>query len=255
MLRGPRRAAPRAGNPSVVPRTAARLAIVWQVIKARIQFPHVPHLAAIDTSRPRHPAVAHHLIELAGRNADVQGGIEARKPPPQHDPAAIGQLHYSLLGLLGLLSNGKSSPLSLSGSSKATSLSTVLTTTLRPDRLPLRAAQPRDRSGLASTGDRHHNAGRQGHVSNDGRVCRVRAQHDCRARSGWRGPTVVHPRHAAWFVGQHRSDGSPLIVGEFVAHDSAPSVRGLNHGLAGRLNWSPCTRKRTSHAHCEFCRS
>ena len=38
--------------------------------------------------------------------------------------------------------------------------------------------------------------------------------------------TVVHPRHAAWFVGQHRSDGSPLIVGEFVAHDSTPSVRG-----------------------------
>src|SRR5262249_7543117 len=40
--------------------------------------------------------------------------------------------------------------------------------------------------------------------------------------------TVVHPWHAARLVGQHRLDGSPLIVGEFVAHDSAPSVRGLN---------------------------
>src|SRR5262245_61879380 len=31
------------------------------------------------------------------------------------------------------------------------------------------------------------------------------------------------------FDRQHRLDGKPLIVGEFVAHDSAPSVRGLNH--------------------------
>jgi hypothetical protein len=48
--------------------------------------------------------------------------------------------------------------------------------------------------------------------------------------------TVIHPWHAAWLVGQHRLDSSPLIVGEFVAHDSAPSVRGLNHGSAFRLN-------------------
>ena len=45
----------------------------------------------------------------------------------------------------------------------------------RPSRLPLRAAQPRDRSCPTSTGHRHHDAGRQGHVSDDGRVCRVRA--------------------------------------------------------------------------------
>src|SRR5262245_29814883 len=38
-------------------------------------------------------------------------------------------------------------------------------------------------------------------------------------------PTVIHPWHAARLVRQHRLDGSPFLVGEFVAHDSAPSVR------------------------------
>src|SRR5262245_57347507 len=47
----------------------------------------------------------------------------------------------------------------------------------------------------------------------------------------------------------------PLIVGEFVAHDSAPSVRGMNHGSTVRLNWSLCTRNRTSYTHSEFRRS
>src|SRR5689334_13769936 len=37
--------------------------------------------------------------------------------------------------------------------------------------------------------------------------------------------TVVHARDTARLVGQHRPDGSPLIVGEFVAHDSAPFCR------------------------------
>ena len=36
--------------------------------------------------------------------------------------------------------------------------------------------------------------------------------------------TVIHPWHAARLVGQHRLDGSPLIVGEFVAHDSTPQL-------------------------------
>jgi hypothetical protein len=35
--------------------------------------------------------------------------------------------------------------------------------------------------------------------------------------------TIVHPRHAVRFVGQHRPDGNPLIIGEFVARDPAPS--------------------------------
>ena len=74
--------------------------------------------------------------------------------------------------------------------------------------------------------------------------------------------TVIHSWHAARLIRQHRLDGSPLIVGEFVAHDSAPSVRGLNHGSAGRAQharpralWSRCTRKRTRYTHFEFCRS
>jgi hypothetical protein len=48
--------------------------------------------------------------------------------------------------------------------------------------------------------------------------------------------TVIHPRHAARRVRQHRLDGSPFVVIECVAHDSAPSVRGLNHGLVAGLN-------------------
>jgi hypothetical protein len=43
----------------------------------------------------------------------------------------------------------------------------------RPDRLLLRVAQPRDRPCPTSTGHRHHDTGRQGHVPDDGRVCRV----------------------------------------------------------------------------------
>ena len=41
---------------------------------------------------------------------------------------------------------------------------------------PVRAARTQDRSIPAPTGARHHDAGRQGDVSDDGRVCRVRAR-------------------------------------------------------------------------------
>src|SRR5436190_24136823 len=36
---------------------------------------------------------------------------------------------------------------------------------------------------------------------------------------------VIHSRHAARLIGQHRLDGSPFVVGEFVTHYSAPSGR------------------------------
>src|ERR1700722_17393681 len=36
--------------------------------------------------------------------------------------------------------------------------------------------------------------------------------------------SVVHPRNATRLVRQHGLDGSPFIVGEFVAHDSTPSL-------------------------------
>jgi hypothetical protein len=36
--------------------------------------------------------------------------------------------------------------------------------------------------------------------------------------------TVVHAAQATRLVEQHRLDGSPLIIGEFVAHHSSPSV-------------------------------
>jgi len=55
---------------------------------------------------------------------------------------------------------------------------------------------------------------------------------------------------------------APLVVGEFVAHDSAPRFRGLGSPSAGGLNmpgqgalWSRCARKRTRYAHFELCRS
>ena len=47
---------------------------------------------------------------------------------------------------------------------------------------------------------------------------------------------VVHPWHAARLVRQHRLDGRPFMVGEFVAHDSSPRFRGLNHDPRAGLN-------------------
>lgn len=49
---------------------------------------------------------------------------------------------------------------------------------------------------------------------------------------------VIHAGHAARLVRQHWLDGSPLVVGEFVAHDLMPQFGGLNHGRAARLNIS-----------------
>jgi hypothetical protein len=49
-------------------------------------------------------------------------------------------------------------------------------------RLPVRAARTQDRSIPAPTGARHHDACRQGDVSDDGRICRVRARHDSGTR-------------------------------------------------------------------------
>jgi hypothetical protein len=36
--------------------------------------------------------------------------------------------------------------------------------------------------------------------------------------------TVVHPRNATRLVRQHRLDAAPFMIGEFVAHDSSPSL-------------------------------
>jgi hypothetical protein len=48
--------------------------------------------------------------------------------------------------------------------------------------------------------------------------------------------TVVHPWNAARLVRQHRFDGSPLMVGEFVAHDSRLQFASLNHTPCGAIN-------------------
>src|SRR4051794_5409454 len=39
---------------------------------------------------------------------------------------------------------------------------------------------------------------------------------------------VVSPWHTARLIRQHRFDGCPFVVAEFVAHDSSPRFRGLN---------------------------
>ena len=66
-------------------------------------------------------------------------------------------------------------------------------------------------------------------------------------------------RDTAWFVRQHRLDSSPLVVGEFVAHDSRHRFGGLNHGLPASLNipcrrtfWSLSARKRTVMLNASF---
>jgi hypothetical protein len=46
--------------------------------------------------------------------------------------------------------------------------------------------------------------------------------------------TVVHPWYAARLVRQHRPDGSPFLVGEFVAHDSGPFGQGLESRLGSQ---------------------
>src|SRR6516225_12227794 len=49
-------------------------------------------------------------------------------------------------------------------------------------------------------------------------------------------PSVVHPRNATRLVRQHRLDGGPFKVGEFVAHDSSPQFGSLNHGSPAKRN-------------------
>ncbi|SDC63998.1 multidrug efflux pump [Bradyrhizobium brasilense] len=48
--------------------------------------------------------------------------------------------------------------------------------------------------------------------------------------------SVVDPRNATRLVRQHRLDGDPFMVGEFVAHDSSPQFGSLNHGSPAKRN-------------------
>jgi hypothetical protein len=74
-----------------------------------------------------------------------------------------------------------------------------------------RAPRAPHRSASASAGDRHHNTRRQGAISDDGRVCRVRTQHDpgaspCRACAGQeRGETLGTTNHPAGEGRRHRA--------------------------------------------------
>ena len=48
--------------------------------------------------------------------------------------------------------------------------------------------------------------------------------------------TVIYTRNAARLVRQHRFDGGPFIIAEFVAHDSRLQFRTLNHAPARIIN-------------------
>ena len=76
-------------------------------------------------------------------------------------------------------------------------------------------------------------------------ACGIRTKHLRKItpwRSGAQDPedaiedtTVVHPRNATRLVRQHRLDGNPFKIGEFIAHNSSPQFGSLNHrGLARR---------------------
>ena len=55
----------------------------------------------------------------------------------------------------------------------------------------------------------------------------ARADHDAMAHLI--DAAVIHPRHAARLVRQHRLDHGPFVVAEFVAQDSRLRFRNLNH--------------------------
>ena len=48
--------------------------------------------------------------------------------------------------------------------------------------------------------------------------------------------TIIYTPNAARLVRQHRFDGGPFIVAEFVAHDSRLQFRSLNHAYGHSIN-------------------
>jgi hypothetical protein len=48
--------------------------------------------------------------------------------------------------------------------------------------------------------------------------------------------TVIYTPNAARLVRQHRLDGGPFIIAEFVAHDSRLRFRSLNHVTGSAIN-------------------
>ena len=48
--------------------------------------------------------------------------------------------------------------------------------------------------------------------------------------------TIIYTPNAARLVGQHRLEGGPFIVAEFVPHDSRLRFRSLNHFPASAIN-------------------
>src|ERR1700740_239291 len=67
--------------------------------------------------------------------------------------------------------------------------------------------------------------------------------------------TVIHSRHAARLIRQHRLNGKPLIVREFVAHDSALSVGWLESWFGRQAQLVAMHPKADLLSHLEFCRS
>src|SRR5262245_34103326 len=70
---------------------------------------------------------------------------------------------------------------------------------------------------------------------------RPRTQHP---KDAVKDTTIIHPRYAARLVRQHRLDGSPLVVGEVVAHDSPLPV----WEFESQALWPTSIRLPLSHA-------
>src|SRR5215471_11443030 len=105
--------------------------------------------------------------------------------------------------------------------------------------------------GVVGPGERAHNLGPDARASpaNETVVAGRVPTEVVRQVTPWRpGPqdpedaiedaAVIHSWHTARLIGQHRLDGNPFVVGEFVAHDSGPSVRGLESRLGSQAQRS-----------------
>ena len=61
---------------------------------------------------------------------------------------------------------------------------------------------------------------------------------------------VVYAGNAARFVREHRSDNAPLIIAEFVPHDSRLQFGSLNHAHGNNINSKPVFPKLPGHRTC-----
>ena len=64
----------------MIPHIITIVIIARQLVEGFIYAPPIPHTACANVLRLGHSAVCHHGIEGGGRDADIGGGLAARKP-------------------------------------------------------------------------------------------------------------------------------------------------------------------------------